>query len=129
MEQFRRDALLDRLGYDLIQTDEMFKPLRDAHIGFLFSDKPKHNGEQMVYGTCFKVSPREKFFSDYDFVIVIYEPNVQNIEISEEGLRRLLVHELMHAQYEDGRASIKPHDLEDFKYMIDTWGSEWIYVE
>lgn len=64
-----------------------------------------------------------------DFTITIFEPNI--IGFSEYQLRILLFHELLHVGYdlEEDRKYIKPHDLEDFKIIIDEFGTDWAKVD
>jgi predicted SprT family Zn-dependent metalloprotease len=56
--------------------------------------------------------------------VTIFEPNVA--EFSEEQMRILIFHELLHVG-EDGK-SVRPHDLEDFKVIINRFGTEWNVV-
>ena len=49
---------------------------------------------------------------------------------TEDQMRILLFHELLHIGIEfteDGQEkySIKPHDYEDFKIIIDRYGTDW----
>ena len=66
-----------------------------------------------------------------DFIITVFEPNVENF--TEEQIRILLFHELLHIGIEeDGNEEkyyVRPHDLEDFKLIIERFGIEWSLEE
>lgn len=102
-----------------------------ARIVFLSSDLERKGGTKTVFGCCEKVADKYKWGIPYDFTITIYEPNVELF--SEEQLRILLFHELLHvgaAENKDGGYSFscRPHDLEDFKLIIDKFGTDWAEV-
>lgn len=124
MELFKRDDHLEKLGTELIEKYECFEQLKNANIGYLYSDKEKKSGKKKVFAECYKVSGRERFYSGHDFEVVFYEPNL--VGVSDVGLERLMFHELLHANFEDYKASINKHDLEDFKVLVDTFGTDWI---
>ena len=60
----------------------------------------------------------------FDFVITFYWPNCENM--TEEKLEMLMYHELRHVGFGDGTFTIIPHDVEDFRDVIDRWGLDWI---
>ena len=57
----------------------------------------------------------------------MFEPNVERF--TEEQIRILLLHELMHVQItKDGNEevySVRPHDVEDFREIIERYGMDW----
>jgi len=70
------------------------------------------------------VSEKLKAFIPYDFIITFYWPNCETL--SPEKLERLMYHELRHVGFADGKMFIVPHDIEDFRSIIDTWGFDWL---
>ena len=96
----------------------------DIKIAFLESDKKKKSRGNLVFGECEKVVDKNKWAIPYDFTITIFKPNISHF--SEEQIRILLFHELLHIGISDkGKLSIVPHDLEDFKLIIDKFGTNW----
>lgn len=99
-----------------------------ATIVYLGSDYEKTSKGKAVCGECEKVADKNKWAIPADFTITIFEPNC--VGFSDEQMRILLFHELLHVGIEfleDGteKYSIKPHDYEDFKIIIDRYGTEW----
>lgn len=80
-----------------------------------------------MLGECIRVKDLYKCFIPFDFLIVIYEPNTAGL--SDEQLRILLYHELLHVGVEekDGEPVyiIAPHDVEDFGRIIRRYGMNW----
>lgn len=78
-----------------------------------------------------RVQDKYKWGIPADFTITVFEPNCRGF--SEKQLEILLFHELLHIhiEYKDGeeKYSINPHDLEDFRYIIDRFGSHWDEVK
>ena len=97
-------------------------------IGYCLSDKEKTSRGRRILGECQKVPEEWLGFAPYDFLITFYEPNLAGK--TQEQLTALAYHELMHAGAqvdEDGtiRLSITPHDQEDFRRVLDRFGSNW----
>ena len=103
--------------------------IRHAHIriGFLASDKEKKSKGRAVYGECIRVKEVYQPYCHKDFLIVIYEPNVELF--AYEQLEILLYHELLHIGMDDSgkevRYIVNPHDVEDFRAIIDRYGIDW----
>lgn len=117
------------IGEDLILTAPELDYLRDSavNIVFLGSDYEKKSHGRTVFGECEKIPGKYRWAIDYDMAIIIYEPNVERF--TDEQLRILLLHELMHIGVnEDGNEEtyyIVPHDIEDFRAIIDKYGMDW----
>ena len=132
MGDFRRinDVYTD-MAHELISEREELAGLRDADIQIicLSSDHAKKSKDKKVFGQCEKIADKYKWGIPCDFTITIFEPNI--IGFSEDQLRILLFHELLHVGYdlEEDRKYIKPHDLEDFKIIIDEFGTDWAKVD
>ena len=90
-------------------------------IVYLESSHAKKGKGKLILGQCEKVQEKNKWGIPADFTITIFEPNVAGM--TEDQLKILLFHELLHIgrDYE----STTPHDLEDFKIIIDRFGVDW----
>jgi hypothetical protein len=58
---------------------------------------------------------------------------VQNTEgLTEEQMRNLMYHELLHGGMDDKtgepKYKVTPHDVEDFRSVIDQYGTDWAVV-
>lgn len=99
-----------------------------ARIGFLSCDDDKHIGEMMVHAECIKVPEIYKVFAPYDFLIVVYEPNVAHM--TGDQLEILMYHEMMHCDFEERKDGditwkIRRHDIEDFLSILEKHGLHW----
>ena len=122
------------IAADLIQTEPLLDSIRqsEATIIYLSSDKEKKSKGKTVFGECEKINPKYKWAIPCDFTITIYEPNV--IAFSEKQIRTLLFHELLHVKIDlqdDGseKYGTNPHDIEDFREIIDRFGIDWASPE
>jgi hypothetical protein len=94
---------------------------------FLESTKQKKSAASIVHADCEKIADSKRWAIDADFVITVYAPNVE--AMNDEQLKILMLHELMHIGVkEDGNEEtyyIVPHDVEDFRAIIDKFGMDW----
>lgn len=118
------------IGNELIQNEDALAYIKDsnASIVFLSSELKKTNAGKTVFAQCEKIQEKYKWSIPCDFTITVYEPNVENF--TDEQIKILLFHELLHVgiQYDNDLNeiySIVPHDLEDFKLIIDKFGTDW----
>jgi len=117
------------LAHLVMMEHEDLHWIRSANvsIGFVESDRPKKSGGRLCLGECVKVKELYKPYCPHDFLVVVYSPNVQGM--SEEQLKILLYHELLHVgMSEDGeevKYIVNPHDVEDFRKIIDRYGIDW----
>lgn len=121
---------LTQIGQELIEHFEEFAPIRDsgASIAFMASTKRKTSKGRKVYADCKRVKGDiEEKFVPHDYIITVYDPNSRSF--NERQLKILLWHELKHIDIEyKGNAWVmqtKPHDLEDFRDLIDAVGPNW----
>ena len=119
------------MAQTLIEQDDSLVNIRNskAKIAYLSSDLAKTDKGRIVYGQCEKVADKYKWGIDADFMITLFDPNLEGK--SDAIIERVLFHELLHVGVEfapDGgeRYSVTPHDLEDFKECIDRWGTSWV---
>lgn len=118
------------IGAELIRTEEALVDILNsqATIIYLSSEHKKSSSGKVIHAECEKVSEKYKWGIPCDFTITVFEPNVEGM--TEAQLRILIFHELLHVGIifnSDGTESysVLPHDLEDFKIIIDRYGTEW----
>lgn len=98
-------------------------------ITYLESDSAKKaDKDKLVLGECEKVAAKNKWAITSDFTITLFVNNL--VGLSPEQIRIVLFHELLHIGIEpdadgDEIYSVRKHDLEDFKSIIDRFGTEW----
>ena len=99
----------------------------DARIICLSSEHEKKSNGKLIFGQCERIQDKYKWSIPCDFTITIFEPNIASF--TQEQLRILLFHELLHVGIrqdgDDESYFIQPHDLEDFKLIIDRYGTDW----
>lgn len=122
-----------KIGQKLIDTEDVLFDVRisRATIIYLSSDLAKTDKDRLVLGQCEKVADKYKWIIPADFTITLFEPNIEGK--SDEAIRRIIFHELLHVGIDfknDGTEgySIRAHDVEDFKELIDRWGTDWSEV-
>lgn len=112
------------------QEPELFQLKRSsARIAYLESDATKKSGDFVTLGECEKVQSKNQWAMNYDYTITVYKKNVQHMD--QDQLRVLIFHELLHIEIlydpETGKEtySVRKHDLQDFKSIIDRFGVNW----
>jgi len=123
-----------KIGAELIRTEPVLQDIADsdATIIYLSSSLEKTDGDnRIVYGECERIKDKYKWGIPADFTITLFEPNLQ--EKSAEAIRRIIFHELLHVGIGVGKDEmeqyfVRKHDIEDFKYLIDRYGTNWASV-
>lgn len=118
---------LERLGKTVIKTFGDLNHLDDkcCRIGYQYSDQAKKSKGMLVMADTEIVKPKLKTFMPYDFIITFYEPNC--VGLDEKRMERLMYHELKHVGFEvPDQYWIEPHDFEDFRAVLDKWGTDWL---
>lgn len=131
MEHRQINKNFEAIAQELINTEPELKYIKDsrARIIYLESDSAKKNGpEKLVLGECEKVQSKNQWAISADFTITVYTQNC--VGLSEAQMRVLLFHELLHVGIDYGTDggevySVNKHDLEDFKLIIDKYGTDW----
>ena len=100
----------------------------NVNIIYLSSDYAKTKTGGKVLGQCEKIQNKYKWGIPCDFTITVFEPNV--VGFTDEQFKILLFHELLHIGIDigsDGNEvySVRPHDLEDFKIIVNKFGTDW----
>ena len=131
MEHRAINKNFEAIAQELIDTEPALAYIKNSRvrIAYLDSDQAKKtSGDKLVHGECEKIAAKYKWKIDADFTITLFVKN--NIGMSEEQIRILLFHELLHIGIEQGPDgeevySVNQHDLEDFKVIIDKYGTDW----
>ena len=115
----------NRIAQDLIMERPELEHLRDADVTIicLASTHEKKSGNKLVLGQCEKIAEKYKWGIPCDFTITIFEPNC--VGMTEEQMKILILHELLHVGVDGDRLYIVQHDLEDFKAIISEFGVNW----
>lgn len=121
------------IGAGVIEEEDSLMDLRNsqATIVYLTSENKKTAKGKIVCAECEKVPEKYKWSIPADFTITVFLPNVEGF--SEEQKRILMFHELLHVGIvfnADGSESYStvPHNYEDFKEIIDRYGTDWAKV-
>ena len=108
-----------------IDNYEEFAHLRGATIIFLESNHQKKSKRRKVFGLCEKVQDKNKWAIPADFTITFYKPHMEMLTEWQQEI--VVYHELLHVGFsgEDEPMSTVPHDIEDFRQVIDMFGPHW----
>ena len=111
------------IGAELIEEMPELEELRDSGltICYLSSEHEKKSGGKVIYGQCEHVPDKYKWGIPCDYTITLFEPNIAGM--TEDQIKILIFHELLHVNPEG--SGCRPHDLEDFKVIIDRYGTDW----
>jgi len=93
-----------------------------VRIGYVISYENKC-GQKATYADCRKLNEVYKAFLPFDFIVTFYYFNTEIL--SENQKKILMLHELKHITITERGLSVKPHDIEDFKDILDKYGNEW----
>ncbi|MBR6206980.1 MAG: hypothetical protein IKQ73_07450 [Oscillospiraceae bacterium] len=121
------DGVLAALAHDAMERwPETLGHLReDCRIMYQYCDGEKTKKGQTVFADCERVKEKYRAFMPCDYVITFY---LAARGLNREGAVRLMQHELMHIETDGSVHRIREHDLivEDFRAMIDAYGTDWI---
>lgn len=130
MEKREVSEAFEKIGGRLIETEKELAYIKNSQVKiiYLVSNQAKKSSQKIVHGECEKVPAKYKWAINADFTITLFAPN--NAHMSAKQLEILIFHELLHIgieEAEDGgeNYSIVPHDLEDFKKIIEKFGTNW----
>lgn len=122
-----------QIAQDLIDTEDVLADIANSHatIVYLSSDHAPKTKDTVKQAVCEKVADKNKWAIPADFTITVYEPNI--VGFSEEQLKILLFHELLHVgiEFKEDNSETyycKEHDYQDFKIIIDRFGTDWSRV-
>lgn len=118
---------LAKLGKKVIKTYGDLRHLDDpqCRIAYQYCDKEKKGKGKLVLADTELVKDKIKVFFKADFLITVYAGSC--VGLDEERMERLMYHELKHIGYEaPDEFYIIPHDIEDFRSVVDKWGTDWV---
>ena len=121
------------IAAEVIEQEESLVDIRNsqATIIYLTSENKKMSKGKVVCAECEKVPDKYKWSIPADFTITVFLPNVEGF--TDEQKYILMFHELLHVGIvfnSDGSESYstRPHNYEDFKEIIDRYGTDWSVV-
>ena len=131
MEHRQINHNYEEIAQELIDNEPELAYIKNSQvkIAFLESDQSKKaDKDKLVLGECEKVAAKNKWAIAYDFTITLFRNNL--IGLTLDQIRIVLFHEVLHVGIEQGPDateiySVRKHDLEDFKIIIDRFGTEW----
>lgn len=131
MEHRQINENYQRIAESLIDTEPDLAYIKNSRvrIAYLESDNAKKaDTDKLVLGECEKVQAKNKWAINYDFTITLFKKNL--VGLSADQIRIVMFHELLHIGIEQGSEgselySVRKHDLEDFKLIIDKYGTDW----
>ena len=129
MDNRRINENYQAIAQELIETEDALIDIKNSNVQIIFlsSEHKKQTKNSIIFGVCERVQDKNKWAIPADFTITVFEPNV--VDFTEDQIKILLFQELLHVgiEFKDGfeTYSCKPHDLEDFKYIIDRFGTDW----
>ena len=132
MEHRQINHNYEEIAQELIDNEPELAYIKNSQvkIAFLESDQSKKaDKDKLVLGECEKVAAKNKWAINYDFTITLFRNNLIGLTIDQ--IRIVLFHELLHVGIEQGPDdteiyNVRKHDLEDFKIIIDRFGTEWV---
>lgn len=94
--------------------------LLDAKIGFIFRDVAQRSNGRKILGAAQKVQDKFKLYLDLDFIIWLAWEEWQTLSFKQK--QALVDHELCHCQMVEGEIKMRPHDIEEFRCIIERYG-------
>lgn len=110
----------------VIEADERYDAMSGCRLAVLYCDKAKKSRGRTVFADTKKMNEMVSMMTGFDFVITFYA----DVEyLSEAAMDILIKHELKHIGYESRGGNvvkkIVPHDVEDFREIVDEYGIDW----
>lgn len=93
-------------------------------IGYVLSYEAKKKDGGMVFADCRKVSGPYLAYLPFDFIITFYEPNIAIL--SDNHRKIVMLHELRHPMIGPRGLTNRPHDVEDFKFILHEFGIDYL---
>lgn len=117
------------LAQQLIENEPLLSYIAESDVSvvYLISQKERKSQGRTVYAECEKIPQKYSWAIPYDFSVTVFAPNVERM--NDKQVQILLLHELLHVGIErDGNEEtyrIIPHDVEDFRVILDRYGLDW----
>ena len=118
------DAYFEQLFNDVKDEAPEFEFIdrEGVKVRLLEADGPKITNKRRIWADCTKLSDKVRIISGYDFVITFYDVG----QLSPRALKVLMLHEMKHIGWNEGKPVIVPHDLEDFRDIVESYGPDWV---
>ena len=115
---------LKQLGEAIINKfpELQFINIYGIKVGYVLSYENK-GGQKITYADCKKLGEVYKAYLPFDFIVTFYYFNTELLDENQKKI--LMLHELKHIQINERGLSVRPHDIEDFKDILDKYGNEW----
>lgn len=130
MDNRKINRYYSEIADELIHMEPSLQHIMNSNVTIIYleSDYAKTSKGKLVFGQCEKIQDKYKWRIPADFTITVFEPNVE--KFTDDQIRILLHHELLHVGIDkkaDGSESysIVDHDIEDFKLILDKYGTDW----
>lgn len=130
MDNRRINEHYAEIGKQLIETEPALEKVRDseATIVYLSSEHERTSNGKIILGQCERIPDKYRWAIPCDFTITLFEPNLEGL--TEEQIRIVILHELMHVGIREGREGnedyyVVPHDIEDFRLILERYGMDW----
>lgn len=121
-----RNEEYERIAQEIILNEEL-EDAAQVSFAVLSSDEVKTKNRMTVYGECHLIPDKYKWYMPFDYQITIYDANCSHM--SEEQLRILILHELLHIGIDytgdEPKKYIVPHDYEEFRMVLERYGLDW----
>ena len=127
MRKVERSERMEEIAREVIEEHEDLSWIEEdrIQIAYVVCDQEKKHQDRFVLGECKKADPTMKALAGCDFVVTFYEPNVRHF--TDQQLRILMYHELLHAAIKNGSLAIEPHDyvVGEFRKIVEEYGADW----
>jgi predicted metallopeptidase len=116
---------LEELGKKVIAKIKELDYIKDYEIkiGYVLSYDRKKKDGKIVFADCRKVSESYLAYLPYDFIITFYEPNVSILSDNQKKI--VMWHELRHIGIGPKGLKVNPHEVDDFKSILRSFGIDW----
>jgi len=123
---FEKSESLEALAKEVIAENADLKHLDNPtlRIVYMYCDKDKTSNGKKVYADTTKLNDKTKAVAGCDFIITFYKQICSTLDKAK--MKILMRHELKHVGFKDGKFSIVPHDVEDFKEILEQHGMNWV---
>ncbi len=127
MHKFEQSEEWGEIASEVMKSVPELSYLEDVSIGYLTANYSKKSGGMVAYAECIKVKDLYAPYCPHDILIVAYK-DAEGMTDKQKHI--LMEHELMHIDARDLDTDgpifkIRPHDLQDFKAIIDKYGTGW----
>lgn len=94
--------------------------LEDFAIGFIFRSEASVSGGKLKIGEASKVTGKYSPFVDLDGLIWLARDQYYGLSMHQR--RALIDHELCHFTLNEGNLTIRGHDIEEFRVIVERYG-------